>query len=151
MAVEEHKLIIEKGTDLRVRISVEEGLGTPKDLTNYTFSMYLMYTFDKAIDTGDIADGTIMYVNSAGVGSTDKIAIIDRQSIQGVTGNDPVHGKFYVRLNQDITSALPTRIKSGHPFSTEYNYYYVIDIYQGDDRDSGEDLRVLRGKLAVRV
>lgn len=64
------------------------------------------------------------------------------------TVTDGVNGAFSVHIDEAVTDTLLTRVTSANPFITEYRYFYHIEI---NNTNSGEDLRVLRGKCAVRV
>ena len=64
-----------------------------------------------------------------------------------------LNGYFQVVIDKTATATYMTRIAAElNQFITEYNYNYHIDIVEDIATSIGkEDLRVLRGKLAVRA
>jgi len=133
MTAADHRAIIEKGADYRIDIQVSENGIDMKDVTDYTVEMVIKYQ-----DTnGDIA-------------------ILD--SIAGVLVEDTegsgtyLNGNIAVVIDKAITATYATLVDTAlSPFTTEYNYFYSIDITEDVAVSAGKDnIRVLRGKLAIR-
>ena len=161
MQAAEKKLIVERGADFRIQLEIMDGL-FQKDLTNFTSGMYIQYYSEGiAIDlenglTSDTiynlkADGTFLEDNG-----TNKVEFPG--ILVGVTPG--LNGEFNVIIDKSVTATFPTMLdmsKMTNRFGTEYNYYYHIEIDEnavgGADDDitvDRENMRVLRGKLAVR-
>lgn len=125
-----HKIIIEQGADFVIDVQVSENGVVHKDLTGYTPTMVIKYEDDQ---------GAIQILDTiAGVLVPD-------------VGSDPAtygNGYFKVVIDKLATSAYPTRLPPSYDaFATSYEYYYHIDI----TGPGSDDIRVLRGKLAVRL
>jgi len=134
MQAAEKKLVIEKGADFYLKIAVTEGIGTQKDLTGASVVMRIM--------KHNKEDGNIYYIQPNGELTTTKYEFAG-------TVNDAPNGECSVLIDKDITSKFDTGVSSSdNVFMTEYNYFYTIDIVGAPN---GEDMRILRGRCAVRV
>ena len=129
-----HRIIIEKGSDFQITIQVSDNGIDMKDLNGYTVEMTIQYQ-----DT----EGLIQVLDTiAGVLVPDEPG-----------GHTYLNGYFKVVIDKSTTAGYPTRVSSDlNQFITEYNYNYHIDITENSTVSVGkENLRVLRGKCAVRV
>ena len=63
-----------------------------------------------------------------------------------------VNGNVAVVIDKAVTATYDTRVSAGlNPFTTEYKYFYSIDITEDDAVSIDKDnIRILRGKLAIR-
>jgi len=162
MTAGDYKIIIEKNADFSLEVAIKEGVGVPKNLNGYSVYMRLMYIGNSAVIANDTT-GIIYYlgVNADGeavrsTAATTKIelpnAIPASTNAEGGdnTGED---GIVYVKLDKAFTGSLNTLIdtaKTSDLFATEYNYRYELCIYDNNDSTSSDDIKVLRGKCAVR-
>ena len=107
---------------------------TNKDLYGYSVEMVIKYE-----DT----DGTIKVLDTI-VGT-----VLEDAPGSGTYAN----GNLEVVIDKAITATYTTRVLPPlSPFTTEYNYFYNIDINEDPTITDGKDnLRVLRGKCAIRV
>ncbi len=163
-----HNIIIEKGADFVIEVQVSENGILNKDITNYNISFQLMYADDKGIDhvaqfldPDDLATQRSFPVAGFILPDDEEQCTLKRSGSPKYTpipGIDPcgaTKGKFMVIIDKEITEQLPTRVPPElDPFSTSWEYFYHIDI---DERvatgksKNAENLRVLRGKCAVRL
>lgn len=128
-----HKIIIEKGVDFDIDIQVSENGVVHKDVSGFTVKMTIKYTDDVgAIQTLDTITGSI---------------VADDPTL------DPgvwtyLNGYVNVTIDKVATAGYATRVPSTmDAFATSYEYYYSVDI---NNATTGEDIRVLRGKCAIR-
>lgn len=128
-----HKIIIEKGVDFDIDIQVSENGVVHKDVSGFTVNMAIKYTDDTgAIQTLDTINGSI---------------VPDDKTLPEVDWTY-LNGYINVTIDKSATALYPTRVPSTmDAFSTSYEYYYSIDI---NNVITGEDIRVLRGKCAIR-
>ena len=133
MIAGEHKTIIEVGADFILKLKVTDAIGAAIDITDYTIAFTIKY------DNVDV----INYLDNTGTLSDTPYSFVDI----GVT-DGPV-GELEVRIDKAITALMPPNLttEASTLFSTEYNYFYTLDI---NHAGTSEDLRVLRGKLAIR-
>ena len=63
-----------------------------------------------------------------------------------------LNGNVAVVIDKAVTATYATLVGTElNPFTTEYNYFYTIDITEDDAVSiDKENIRILRGKLAVR-
>jgi hypothetical protein len=131
-----HKVIIEQGADYSIEVQVSENGITNKDLNGFTPTMAIKYA---------TTDGSVVNV---GVYTGTLIPDIKTEETDPDTY---LNGYFKVVIDKEITATLavyPNGMPVGaDPFATTYEYFYNIDL----NNDSSDDLRVLRGKLAVRA
>lgn len=150
MQAAERHIIIDKGADFTIKLKVTEGIGSPKDLTGYIPKMRLMKT---------TADESIAYASENG-GSV-IFGTNPEYIVEGVI-TDATNGEFEVIIDSSATSNIDTNLPdfiddqgnsqpNKNPFATEYTYFYSIDLLQGGSAINKEELRILRGKCAVRV
>lgn len=133
MTAADHRTIIEKGADYKIEIQVSENGIDMKDVTGYTVAMVIKY---------QDAQGAI--------------AVLD--TIAGYLVEDTVgsgtylNGNVAVVIDKAVTATYATLVGAElNPFTTEYNYFYTIDITEDDAVSAGKDnIRILRGKLAIR-
>lgn len=160
MQAADRNIVIDKGVDFTIRLKVTEGIGSPKDLVGYTPKMKLMKTD---------SNGNVLYASENAVEFTSIPAYI----VNGVLLSDGVDdsgnqlpagqgGKFEIIIDAAVTSVIDTNLpiylngigeplNSNNPFATEYTYFYSIDLIQNGGGVNKEDLRILRGKCAVRI
>ena len=151
MQAAERHIIIDKGVDFTIKLKVTEGIGSPKNLSGYIPKMRLMRTD---------ADGSIAYASQTSgsvIFGTASPAYIVEGTITDVT-----NGEFEVIIDSSLTSTIDTNLPdfiddqgnskpNKNPFATEYTYFYSIDLLQGGSAVNKEELRILRGKCAVRA
>jgi len=146
MTAADHKIIIEKGADFTIEVQAYEGL-TPKDLSTDSWTVVMNI---QHLD----ADNTIVSTNTEEV-SPKAPSVYAVGSII-----DDVNGIVQIRIDNTDTINLPTGINDDtflgktdqtdiSPFSTEYNHFYTITLVNATTNT--EDLRLLRGKCAIRV
>ncbi len=152
MQAAERHIIIDKGVDFTIKLKVTEGIGSPKDLTGYIPKMRLMKT---------TADESIAYASETGgsvIFGTNPAYIVEG------TITDATNGEFEVIIDSSATANIDTNLPdfiddqgnsfpNRNPFATEYTYFYSIDLLQSGSAPttSKEELRILRGKCAVRA
>lgn len=128
MTAANHRIIIEKGATFKIDIQVSENGIVMKDLLGWTVHFALMHDVD-----GIVAEA---YAQLGELVPDDELA----NPLTYLNGN------IKVKIDGSNTGALATLVDpSLDPFTTEYNYFYHIDIKDGTD-----EIRVLRGKAAVR-
>jgi len=154
MQAAERKLVIDKGSDFKLKLHVTEGIGSPKNMDGWSYTMQIMYAYDKARDAAATPpnDGTIMYLKVTSSNGSYTVAGDQLRAGAGFTGptKPDTSGIVIITIDKELTDKMLTRIKkSDNPFNTEYNYHYSITVNQPNA--DGEDMRLLRGKLAVRV
>lgn len=134
MTAAEKKIILEKGSDYRLQLLIKDDGGIAnKDLDGWSwvFNVYSKtdvttpaYTFSSEF-SGDFP------------------------------GEDLTNGACTVHIDSASTSTMNTLIPEGEdPFMTDYNYYYTLTLSGPEGTgtlDDNREMRVLRGKLAVRV
>lgn len=162
MQAADKKLIIEKGADFRIQLEIVEGVGFPKDLTNFTASMYIQY-YSEAIDADyGLSADTIYNLLANGTfveyDGSNKVAFPG--VLVGIEGSEGLNGEFNVIIDKSITATFPTMLdmtKITNRFGTDYNFFYQIEIDENSEAGADDDvtvdrenMRVLRGKLAVR-
>lgn len=133
MTAADHRAIIEKGADYKIEIQVSENGIDMKDVTGYSVEM------------------VIKYQDEAG-------AIVVLDTIAGYLVEDTVgsgtylNGNVAVVIDKDVTATYATLVADTlSPFTTEYNYFYTIDITEDGAVSVGkDDIRILRGKMAIR-
>lgn len=127
-----HKIIIEKGADFDIDIQISENGIVHKDVEGYTVTMTIKSAnAEGVITTLDTITGSIIPDNP-------EAPTLDWTYLNG-----------YVNVNIDrvATAGYATLLPiTFDPFATSYEYFYSIDINGGDS----DDIRVLRGKCAVR-
>lgn len=107
-----------------------------------------VYT-DTALWT-DLGNSYVKYVKSDGTTTRTKTPIYT-----GSILTDGLDGNFSIILDDAVTSLLTTykgtitSVLDNNPFATEYNYFYYIELT--NTTVDVLDIRVLRGKAAVRV
>ena len=133
MTAADHRIIIEKGADYSIEIQVSENGIVMKDVTGYSVLMVIKFQDSN----GDIQ-------------VRDTIAGILVEDTEG--SGTYLNGNIAVVIDKAITATYPTLLATGlNPFTTEYNYFYTIDITEDDAVSvDKENIRVLRGKCAVR-
>ena len=152
MQAAERHIIIDKGVDFTIKLKVTEGIGSPKNLSGYIPKMRLMKTTE---------DENIAYASQTGgsiIFGTSPAYIVEGK----VT--DAINGEFEVIIDSSATSNIDTNLPkfvddqgnsqpNKNPFATEYTYFYSIDLLQGGSTPTidKEELRILRGKCAVRA
>ena len=181
MQAAERHIIIDKGADFTIKLTVTEGIGSPKNLSTnatggaYTPKMYLMKKSSDILTTN--TDGTVTrtpnpqpltYIAENGAEVFIKVPVVIGSLIQdGVDStNVPLPagetGKFQVVIDSAITELIDTNLppfitstgeeeSNKNPFATEYTYFYTIEIVQDGVSAVKEELRILRGKCAVRL
>ena len=133
MTASENKIILDKGSDYRLQLKVKDDDGiNDRDLTGWGWKFVILNK-----------DGTTNDTISAAFPGT-------------YTGDDLSNGACTVAIDSTITALMNTAIIiADNVFNTEYNYWYTLTIYQdgaGLDNDlATREMRVLRGKLAIRV
>jgi hypothetical protein len=146
MTAAEKQIIIEKGSDFKITIVVEDKLGQAMDIEGRIPKMCLCYQ----------KDGLVEYMTDSGIGAVDKSTIgvgINKQKTDAATGAITNKGTIELVIDSQITALLPTKLESDikSVFATEYMYYYFIELNEVGDSKDVDNWRVLRGKCAVRV
>jgi hypothetical protein len=134
MTSAEQKIILDKGSDYRLQLYVKDDNGlSNKDLTGWgwVIKVYAIGNVDTAYKTFSATfDGDF-------------------------SGDDLANGRCTVHINSVDTGSMVTGIPAEEdPFSTQYNYYYTLTLTgpeSVDQLDTVREMRVLRGKMAVRV
>ena len=150
MQAAERHIIIDKGVDFTIKLRVTEGIGSPKNLLGYIPKMRLMRTN---------ADGSIAYASGDG-GSVIFGPNPAYIAVGAIT--DATNGEFEVIIDSSVTANIDTNLPdfiddqgnskpNKNPFATEYTYFYSIDLLESGLAASKEELRILRGKCAVRA
>lgn len=119
----EHKIIIEQGADFTLSAQVFASVGNALDITHYTGDFILNY-YD--VTTSNIVNVPVTYT---------------------YTATNAVNGDFTITIDKDVTKTIPTRTEG---FKTSYEYSYSVTLHS-DAAHGGDDLRILRGKCAVRA
>jgi len=129
----DHRIIIEKGADFKINVQVSENGITNKDLTGFTVEMVIKYEDPQGVIT--------------------ELDTIIGELVEDAPGSGTyLDGNISVTIDKAVTATYATRITPPvSPFATEYHYFYNIDINEGVVTADKENLRVLRGKCAVRV
>ena len=133
MTAANHKIIIEKGATFKIDIQVSENGIVMKDLLGWTVHFALMHDVDGIVTEAYTQLGEL---------------VPDELSPDDAPDSPPTYlnGNITVKIDGSNTGTLATLVDPAlDPFITEYNYFYHIDIKDGTD-----EIRVLRGKAAVR-
>ena len=132
MIAAEHKTIIDKGSDFAIRLKVTDAAGIGKDLTDFTASMTIKYD----------DNGTVMYIDTDG---TPTASVVSHAGV--IT--DAVNGELEVIIDKAVTAVIDGRLSADalNIFATQYNFMYSLDILSVTGT---EDVRILRGRLAIR-
>lgn len=128
-----HKIVIERGADFVIDVQVSENGIVHKDLAGFTVTMVIKYVdpTTKAVVTQDTITGSLVPDDA-------ELPEVDWTYLNGY---------LMVEIDKLATAGYPTRLPAEYdPFATSYEYNYSININGPDS----EDLRVLRGKCAVR-
>lgn len=135
MTSAEKKIILDKGSDyrLKLRVKSDDGIGN-KDLTGWGW-VFTIYSKDNPTTAVRTFSGTF-------TGTFEGDSLVNGRGTVFIKSEGP-----------DGTSTLPTGIVGDSPFLTEFNYYYTLTISgaETNGQDNSRQMRVLRGKLAVRV
>jgi len=103
-----------------------------KDLTGYIATMVLKYEDD--------AGNVIIEYTQAGT-------LIPDDKLDPGDPDTYLNGNFNITIDKSATILFPTRVPADlDVFATSFEYFYHIDI----NGPASDDLRVLRGKAAVR-
>ena len=141
MQAAEKKIIIERGADFRIALEVVEGISTPKDISTFTAGMTIKH-YDKVNDV-------IKYLQEDGT-----LTNVPYEFPGNLLGATPGSlGKFEIVIDKTITENFDPLLDMTvitDRFATDYNYFYNIDINDTGDSTTVENIRVLRGKCAVR-
>jgi hypothetical protein len=115
-------------------VKSDDGIGN-RDLTGWTWTMRLY----KAADGGDVTPDELVEVPFSGTFAGDHLE----------------EGKCTVHVDSTVTSGLSTHIPSDEDmFDTQFNYYYTLTLKGTEGSGTSDDtreMRVMRGKLAVRI
>jgi len=136
MTSAEKRIVLEQGSDYRLQLYVksDDGRGN-RNLTGWAWTMRLY----KAADGVDVTPTGLVNVPFSGA----------------FVGDHLEEGKCTVHVNSTVTSSLPTLIPSGEDmFDTQFNYYYTLTLIGTEGSgtpDNTREMRVMRGKLAVRI
>ena len=128
MTAADKKIILEHGSDyiLQLKIKDDDGINN-RNMSNWT------WTFD--------------VYSKAGV-------IIPTHTSTGVipANDDSVNGEVTVLIDSAKIDTIPTAIAGDDAFATQFNYYYTLTVVQpGTPSTSVRAMRLIRGKLAVRL
>ena len=136
MTAGNHRIIIEKGADFKIELQISENGIDMRDVTGYSVKMVIKYE---------------------NAGSITELAPIAGFLVEDTEGSGTyLNGNIAVVIDKAITATYPTLVDAGlSPFTTEYNYFYSIDITEdGIANPSGttgiDNIRVLRGKCSIR-
>jgi len=143
MTAAEKNIIVEKGSDFVIKLSITDGIGMAKDISGFAVKMYIMLQGD---------DKTIQYLAPSG-------ALVEPTAMQGFDGvvTEGSRGKCEVVIDKRFTKLFPTSLPADTKdiFATEYSYRYHIDLDGAGgsvtESDSVDNWRVLRGKCAIRL
>ena len=118
--------------DFVIDVQVSENGIVHKDLTGFTVEMVIKYSDDAgAVQTLDTIIGVLVPDNPLDLE-------VDWTYLNGY---------LKVVIDKTATAGYATRVGTDlNPFTTAYEYYYSINIAG----PGSEDLRVLRGKCAIR-
>lgn len=140
MQAADKKIIIERGADFRIAVEVNDGL-FPKNIETYVPSMVIQY-YDEDLDT-------ITYLQPDG-----SLTGTPYQYVGTLLEDPPgINGEFEIIIDKAITALFDPQLDMEvitSRFSTQYNYFYYIEINEPGVASSSENLRLLRGKCAVR-
>jgi len=139
MKAAEKKIVIEKGADFNLKITVTEGIGTAKNISDHTMGMKIMK---------QDSNGNIVYLHPGNNTEGAEFNSIPYTFEGSVT--DAVNGECNIPIDKDVTASFPLSTTGNDVFATEYSYNYIIDLVS-TDIGNGEDMRLLRGRCAVRV
>jgi hypothetical protein len=139
MTSAEKRIVLEQGSDYRLQLYVksDDGIGN-RDLTGWSWTMRLY----RAADGEDVTPIGLVNVPFSGT----------------FVGDDLANGKCTVHIDSTVTTmpdGLSTLIPSGEDmFDTQFNYYYTLTLKGTEGSgtlDDTREMRVMRGKLAVRI
>lgn len=136
MTAAEKKIILEHGSDylLQLKIKADDGLND-RDVSGWTWVIKI-YNASTAVLASTITGQVPDYVGTVDVPNPAENGLID------------------ILIDSASIDSLPTLVQQvTDPFATEYNYYYTLTITDNPvaTSDNRRDMRLLRGKLAVRL
>jgi len=129
MTSAEKKIILEHGSDyvLRMKIMADDGINN-RDMSNWTWKF-------------EVYDG-----------SGDKL---DANTVTGTfdANTDTENGDVQILIDSAKIDAIDTAVTGDDAFATQYNYYYTLTVTDdtSNTSDNRRDMRLLRGRLAVRL
>ena len=135
MTAAEEKIVLDIGSDYRLQLKVKDDDGiNDRDLTGWGWAMNI-YAKDNATVAAYALTSTFD---------------------GGFTGDDLLSGACTVHIDSNVTTgtgSMATGITGPDPFITEYNYVYTLTISgaEGSTSDTNREMRVMRGKLSIRV
>lgn len=128
MTAAEKKVVLEYGSDylLQLKIKDDDGINN-RDVRNWTWQ-FKIYNATTAVQVGTTFSGTIPDNDDSLNGTVD--ILIDSGSV--------------------TVDTYPTLVTGDDPFATQFNYFYTLTLVE-DGATPKREMRVLRGKLAVRL
>lgn len=128
MTAADKKIVLEHGSDyvLRMKIMADDGINN-RDMSGWSW-VFEVY-------------------NKVGTKQTD-------YAVTGTFGSttDTVNGDVTITIDSTHVSSIPPAVTGDDAFATQYNYYYTLTVTEpGATSDVRRDMRLLRGRLAVRL
>ena len=128
MTAADKKIILEHGSDyvLRMKIMADDGINN-RDMSAWTWAFEVY--------------------NNLGV----------KQDPYKVTGTfdsttETVNGDVTIVIDSAHINTIPPAVTGDDAFATQYNYYYTLTVTEpGATSDVRRDMRLLRGRLSVRL